>query len=190
MTGHVIEVHAEKDHETDPVNDQEDPTEEEVAHDRVKEDEIDPILEIVVIHEDMIDEEADHPGEEDDRDLHHHNTEADAEEDVVVSDADAAGVVAGVIEAAETKGEIIGVVMILMVSMANPNPAAMMIYPPMDSLLLHNLLIVEVVMVTVATMTEVDEIQGGTVTTVENGVLQIKLKNGQGSVDEFQTDLR
>ena len=144
----------------------------------------------------MTDGEVDHQGVEDDQDHHHHNIEVAVEVDAVDSDVAVADVVAGmVIEADEMKEEITGVVMILMVSMVSLNLVVVMtIYLLMDSLHLHHLPIVEAVMVTVVdgqTMTEAiqDGNQAGTATTVES-VDPIKVKNGQGSGDGFQTDLR
>ena len=177
------------------MNDQDDRTEEEVDRDHVIDDGIDPILEIEVTLEDMIEGEVDHQEVEDDQDHRHHNIEVAVEVDAVDLDVAVADVVAGmVIEAEETKEEITGAVMILMVSMANLNlVVVMMICLLMDSLPLR--LIVEVVTVTVVagqTMTAViqDVNQVGIAITVENADRRIKVKSGQGSGDGFQMDLR
>ena len=191
----MTEVQEETDQETDHVNDQDDRIEEEVDRDHVIDDGIDPILEIEVTLEDMIEGEVDHREEEDDQDPHHHNIEVAVEVDAVDLDVAVADVVAGmVIEAEETKEEITGAVMILMVSMANLNlVVVMMICLLMDSLPLQ--LIVGVVTVTVVagqTMTAViqDVNQAGTAITVEIADRPIKVKSGQGSGDGFQMDLR
>ena len=192
MIDHVTEVPEEKDR----VNDLDDPTEDEVVHDHVIDVEKDPILEIEVTLEDMIEDEVDHHEEDDVLDHHHHNIEevADAVDLAVAVEAD---VVAGVIGADETKVEITGVVMILMVLTVNQNLVVVtMICLLMGFLLLHHPLIVEAVMATVVvggqTMTEVilDVNQVGTATTVENADRPTKVKNGQGSGDGFQTDLK
>ena len=197
MIDHVTEVREETDRETDHANDLEDLTEEEADHDHEIDDGIDQILGTEVTLEDMIEGEVDHQGVEDDQDHHHHNTEVVVEEDAVDSDVAVADVVAGmVIEAEETKEGITGVVMIRMVSMANLNLVVVMtIYLLMDSLHLHHLPIVEAVMVTGVggqTMTGAiqDVNQVGTTTTVESADRPTKVKNGQGSGDGFQTDLR
>ena len=191
----MTEVQEETDQETDHVNDQDDRTEEEVDRDHVIDDGIDPILEIEVTLEDMIEGEVDHQEVEDDQDHRHHNIEVAVEVDAVDLDVAVADVVAGmVIEAEETKEEITGAVMILMVSMANLNlVVVMMICLLMDSLPLQ--LIVGVVTVTVVagqTMTAViqDVNQVGIAITVENADRRIKVKSGQGSGDGFQMDLR
>ena len=191
----MTEVQEETDQETDHVNDQDDRIEEEVDRDHVIDDGIDPILEIEVTLEDMIEGEVDHREEEDDQDHHHHNIEVAVEVDAVDLDVAVADVVAGmVIEAEETKEEITGAVTILMVSMANLNlVVVMMICLLMDSLPLQ--LIVGVVTVTVVagqTMTAViqDVNQVGIAITVENADRRIKVKSGQGSGDGFQMDLR
>ena len=185
----MTEVQEETDRETDHGNDQDDRIEEEVDRDHVIDDGIDPILEIEVTLEDMIEGEVDHQEVEDDQDHRHHNIEVAVEVDAVDLDVAVADVVAGmVIEAEETKEEITGAVMILMASMANLNlVVVMMICLLMDSLPLQ--LIVGVVG---QTMTEEiqDVIQVGTAITVEIADRPIKVKSGQGSGDGFQMDLR
>ena len=115
--------------------------------------------------------------------------------EMVLVEHETVGVLAGmVIEAEGTKEEITGAVMILMASMVNLNlVVVMMICLLMDSLPLR--LIVEVVTVTAVggqTMTvEIPDVnQVGTAITVENAGRPIKVKNGQGSGDGFQMDLR
>lgn len=201
MIDHVIEVQEEKDRRTHHVNDQVDRTDEEVDHDHVTGDETDQILEIEVTQEDLIENEVDHQEAEDDQDHHHHHIEVAGEVDAVDLDVVAAvDVVAGVIEAAETTEEITGVEMILMVSMVNQNRLVeMTICLLMDSRLLRLLLTVEVDMVTMVvtvaddqTMTEaiLDVTLVGTAITVENVDRPVKVKNGQGTEDGSQMDLR
>lgn len=196
MIDHVTEVQEETDPGIDHANDLEDLTEEEADRDHVIDDGIDPIQETEVTLEDTTEGEVDHRGVEDDLDHRHHNSEVAVEADAVDSDVAVVDVVAGmVIEADETKEEITGVGMILMVSMVNPNLVVVMtICLLMDSLHLHNPIVEAATVTVVGGQTMIEAIQDvnpvGTVTTVESADRPTKLKNGQGSGDEFQTDLR